>query len=194
MNDIPEPAARPEAGGAKAETTEEGPSSSPSQSTPPAAAAEAPADRPSFFERLAGLFRQKNGSSLREEIADALAETDDRRRILLARRAGDAPQHPAAARGARRGRDDPARRHRGGRDRHHARRADDGVRAVRPFAHAGLFRDARRPARHGPYPRRARPHHQARPRQEGPRHAQGCRCRRSISPMSICPRRSASST
>ena len=72
MNDIPEPAARPEAGGAKAEQTEEGPS--PSQSRPPAAAAEAPADRPSFFERLAGLFRQKNGSSLREEIADALAE------------------------------------------------------------------------------------------------------------------------
>jgi CBS domain containing-hemolysin-like protein len=79
MNDIPEPAARPETGGAKAEQTEEGPSSSPSQSTPqsasPPTAAEAPGDRPSFFERLAGLFRQKNGSNLREEIADALAET-----------------------------------------------------------------------------------------------------------------------
>ncbi len=79
MNDMPEPAARPEAGGAKAEQTEEAPSSSPSQSTPQSApspaAPEAPADRPSFFERLAGLFRQKNGSNLREEIADALAET-----------------------------------------------------------------------------------------------------------------------
>ncbi|MDO9306588.1 MAG: magnesium/cobalt efflux protein, partial [Mesorhizobium sp.] len=72
MNDIPEPAARPEAGGAKAETTEEGPS--PSQSRSPVVAVEATADRPSFFERVAGLFRHKNGSSLREEIVDALAE------------------------------------------------------------------------------------------------------------------------
>jgi CBS domain containing-hemolysin-like protein len=75
MNDIPEPAARPEAGSAKAENAEEGPSSSPSQTMPPVAAAETASDRPSFFERLAGLFRHKNGSSLREEIADALAET-----------------------------------------------------------------------------------------------------------------------
>jgi CBS domain containing-hemolysin-like protein len=75
MIDIPEPAARPEAGGAKAETAEEGPSSSPSQSTAPAATVEASVERPSFFERLAGLFRQKNGSSLREDLADALAET-----------------------------------------------------------------------------------------------------------------------
>src|SRR6187200_3013225 len=75
MTDIPEPAARPEAGGAKAEQSEEGPSSSPSQSAPPAASVETEADRPSFFGRLTGLFRQKNGSSLREEIADALAET-----------------------------------------------------------------------------------------------------------------------
>jgi CBS domain containing-hemolysin-like protein len=76
MTDTPEPPARPEAAGAKADKTEE---SSPSQSTPPAAASpvavEAPAERPSFFERLAGLFRNRNGSSLREEIADALAET-----------------------------------------------------------------------------------------------------------------------
>jgi CBS domain containing-hemolysin-like protein len=79
MNDTPEPAARPETGGARAESAEEGPSSSSSQSTPqsapPPAAAEAPSERPSFFERLAGLFRHRNGSSLREEIADALAET-----------------------------------------------------------------------------------------------------------------------
>ena len=76
MTDIPEPAAQPEAGGAKAEKSEEGPSSSPSQSTPPAAAVEAPADRPTFFGRLAGLFKQKNGSSLRDDLADALAETE----------------------------------------------------------------------------------------------------------------------
>jgi hypothetical protein len=79
MNDTPEPAARPETGGAKAESAEEGPSSSPSQPTTqpasPVAAVETPAERPSFFERLAGLFRHRNGSSLREEIADALAET-----------------------------------------------------------------------------------------------------------------------
>ncbi len=79
MNDTPEPAARPETGSARAESAEEGPSSSPSQSTPQsaplAATAESASARPSFFERLAGLFRHKNGSSLREEIADALAET-----------------------------------------------------------------------------------------------------------------------
>jgi CBS domain containing-hemolysin-like protein len=79
MNDTPEPAAQPETGGARAESAEEGPSSSSSQSVPQSAligvAAEAPAERPSFFERLAGLFRHRNGSSLREEIEDALAET-----------------------------------------------------------------------------------------------------------------------
>ena len=32
-----------------------------------------------------------------------------------------------------------------------------------PFAHAGLFRDARRSARHGPHPRRAGPHHAGSP-------------------------------
>ncbi len=32
------------------------------------------AERPSLFERLAGFFRQRNGSSLREDLADALAE------------------------------------------------------------------------------------------------------------------------
>jgi CBS domain containing-hemolysin-like protein len=76
MTDTPEPSARPEAAGAKADKTEE---SSPSQSTPSSAAlpvaVEATAERPTFFERLAGLFRHRNGSSLREEIADALAET-----------------------------------------------------------------------------------------------------------------------
>ena len=76
MNDSPEPAARPETGGARAESAEEGPSSSPSQSTPEPAASEAPASRTTFLERLTNLFRHRNGSSLREEIEDALAETD----------------------------------------------------------------------------------------------------------------------
>jgi CBS domain containing-hemolysin-like protein len=35
----------------------------------------AAAERPSLFERLTSLFRPRNGSSLREDIADALAET-----------------------------------------------------------------------------------------------------------------------
>src|SRR5688500_3265720 len=76
MTDTPEPPARPEAAGAQADKTD---ASSPSQSTPSSAALpaaiETPAERPTFFERLAGLFRHRNGSSLREEIADALAET-----------------------------------------------------------------------------------------------------------------------
>lgn len=43
---------------------------------PPAAATGLPAARSSIFERLANLFKHKNGATLREEIADALAETD----------------------------------------------------------------------------------------------------------------------
>ena len=73
MNDIPEPAAKPDAGSTRQapDRPEEGPS------TPPALRpAETQADRPSFFERLTSLFRHRNGSSLREEIAGALAETD----------------------------------------------------------------------------------------------------------------------
>ncbi len=75
MNDSPETAAPADTGGAKADKTEDGPSSSPSQSMPPLAAG-TPAGRSSFFERLAALFSKRNGSSLREEIADALAETE----------------------------------------------------------------------------------------------------------------------
>ena len=190
MNDNPETAAEPEAGGA---TSRPKPEDGPSPST----RREPPAERPvACFERLTGLFRQRNGSSLREEIADALAETDADGEVLLARRAGDAQQHPAAARGARRGRHGPARRHRGGRDRHHARRPAGPVRAVRPFAHAGLFRDARRSARHGPHPRRAGPHHPRLARVKKGRGASASRRRRprSTSPMSTSPRRSASST
>ncbi len=70
MNEIPEPAAKPESGSARSasENTEEGPS--------PGTPFESSAERPSLFERISGLFRQRNGSSLRDELADALAETD----------------------------------------------------------------------------------------------------------------------
>ncbi|MBL8579835.1 MAG: HlyC/CorC family transporter [Mesorhizobium sp.] len=76
MNDSPVTAAPPEPGDAKAEKTEDGPSLSPGQSMPPAAATGTPASRSSFFDRLAGLFKQRNGANLREEIVDALAETE----------------------------------------------------------------------------------------------------------------------
>ena len=70
------------------------------------------------------------------------------------------------------------------------------VRAVRPFAHAGLRRDARRSARHGAYPRRRRPHHPRAPAASRPKRdaqaATGAR-RRSTSPRSTSPGRSASS-
>ncbi|MEW6631769.1 MAG: hemolysin family protein [Pseudomonadota bacterium] len=75
MNDKPETAAHPDAGsGAKpSEKTEEG--SSPSISTG-SAAAEPTHAGPSLFDRVLGLFRHRNGTNLREEIAGALAETD----------------------------------------------------------------------------------------------------------------------
>ena len=79
MNDKPETAARPEAGSATkpSDTTEEG--SSPSTITgspaPGSIASEPSAAGPSLFDRVLGLFRQRNGTSLREEIAGALAET-----------------------------------------------------------------------------------------------------------------------
>ncbi|TIW39697.1 MAG: CBS domain-containing protein, partial [Mesorhizobium sp.] len=74
MNDKPETAARPDAGSAAkpSEKTEEG--SSPSTTTGSIASEPSPAG-PSLFDRVLGLFRQRNGTSLREEIADALAET-----------------------------------------------------------------------------------------------------------------------
>jgi hemolysin (HlyC) family protein len=74
MNDKPETAARPDAGSAAkpSEKTEEG--SSPSTTTGSIASEPTPAG-PSLFDRVLGLFRQRNGTSLREEIADALAET-----------------------------------------------------------------------------------------------------------------------
>lgn len=74
MNDKPETAARPDAGSAPkaSDTSEEG--SSPSTVTGSAASEPSPAG-PSLFDRVLGLFRQRNGTSLREEIAGALAET-----------------------------------------------------------------------------------------------------------------------
>lgn len=74
MNDTPETAARPDAGSAakSSEKTEEG--SSPSIPTG-SAAAEPTHAGPSLVDRVLGLFRHRNGTSLREEIAGALAET-----------------------------------------------------------------------------------------------------------------------
>src|SRR3954454_17355386 len=41
----------------------------------PSTPSQAAVERPSLFERLTTFFRPRNGSSLREDIADALAET-----------------------------------------------------------------------------------------------------------------------
>jgi CBS domain containing-hemolysin-like protein len=59
--------AQPDAGGDRksSEQPAEGPSTH----------SQAVAERPSLFERLTTFFRPRNGSSLREDIADALAET-----------------------------------------------------------------------------------------------------------------------
>lgn len=80
MNDTPETAARPDAGSPakSSEKTEEG--SSPSIPTGSAAAepqhaGPSPVAGPSLVDRVLGLFRHRNGTSLREEIAGALAET-----------------------------------------------------------------------------------------------------------------------
>ena len=75
MNEKSETAAPTDAGSAvKASAkTEEAPS--PSTSAGSVASEPSPAG-PSLFERVIGLFRQRNGTSLREEIADALAETE----------------------------------------------------------------------------------------------------------------------
>jgi len=74
MNDKAEIAARPEAGSVikASEQSEDdpGPSTAPGHS-----AVEHLSAGPSLFQRVLGLFRQRNGTSLREEIADALAET-----------------------------------------------------------------------------------------------------------------------
>ncbi|MGX9180402.1 hemolysin family protein [Mesorhizobium sp. BHbdii] len=74
MNDKPETAARPDAGSATKPSEQMEESSSPSTTTGSFASEPSPAG-PSLFDRVLGLFRQRNGASLREEIADALAET-----------------------------------------------------------------------------------------------------------------------
>lgn len=74
MNDKTETAATPDPGtAAKAsDQTEDGPSTS----APLTATHDAQAERPSFIERLSKLFRHRsNGTNIREEIVDALAET-----------------------------------------------------------------------------------------------------------------------
>jgi CBS domain containing-hemolysin-like protein len=78
MNDKPETAARPEAGSAtNPSQTEEGSSPSTITGSPASGsiASEPSPAGPSLFDRVLGLFRQRNGTTLREEIAGALAET-----------------------------------------------------------------------------------------------------------------------
>ena len=74
MNDTPETAAQPRSRQATRPHPKQ-PEDGPSPSTRRVAPAQ-PIDRPSFLRtRCAACFRQRNGTSLREEIADALAET-----------------------------------------------------------------------------------------------------------------------
>ena len=74
MNDIPD-AAEPQGGSGKrpaSEATED--VQSPSAAPPvPAPVPANDGDKPSLIGRIVSIFRQRNGSSLREEIADALA-------------------------------------------------------------------------------------------------------------------------
>ena len=67
MNEKTDIAATPEAGDSNAEKTEDGPSSSLTYSHS--------LEKHSFLERLTGLFRPRNGHSLREDLEDALSET-----------------------------------------------------------------------------------------------------------------------
>ncbi len=68
MNDKIDTAPVSETGGSavKADKAEDGPSSLPSTPSP---------DRPRLLHRIAGIFGRKNGSSLREELTDALSES-----------------------------------------------------------------------------------------------------------------------
>jgi CBS domain containing-hemolysin-like protein len=70
MNDTPETAASPDAGSVRKipDKAEEPPS--------PSITATAVAERSSFIDWLSALFRHKNGSSLREDLTDALAESE----------------------------------------------------------------------------------------------------------------------
>ncbi|MGB3389761.1 MAG: hemolysin family protein [Pseudaminobacter sp.] len=73
MNDTPDTAAKTDTGGGQTakETAEDESSHSPANSATP----EASSERHSFFHRLAGLFRHRNGSNLRDDLTDALAES-----------------------------------------------------------------------------------------------------------------------
>lgn len=74
MNENPETAAKTDAGSGQAanENNDDGSSHS---SASASATTEPSHERPSLFERLAGLFRSRNGSSLRDDLTDALAES-----------------------------------------------------------------------------------------------------------------------
>lgn len=74
MNDTPETATRSEAGGPPKSSGKAEETPVPSTGSGSASNAATPAG-PSLFSRIFGLFRHRNGTSLREEIADALAET-----------------------------------------------------------------------------------------------------------------------
>ncbi|MHA6684970.1 hemolysin family protein [Mesorhizobium sp. A556] len=74
MNEKAEIAARPEAGNGIRPSEKSEDESGPSTTAAAGAAEHAPAG-PSLLQRVTGLFRPRNGPSLREEIADALAET-----------------------------------------------------------------------------------------------------------------------
>jgi CBS domain containing-hemolysin-like protein len=67
--------AQPDAGGDRKSSDQpaEGPSTHSASAQP--VSTQPAAERPSLFERLTTFFRPRNGSSLREDIADALAET-----------------------------------------------------------------------------------------------------------------------
>lgn len=73
MNDIPDTAAKTDAGSGQTakDTAEDESSHSPESNATP----EISPERSSFFHRLAGLFRHRNGSNLRDDLTDALAES-----------------------------------------------------------------------------------------------------------------------
>lgn len=73
MNEIPDTAAKTDAGSGQTakDTAEDESSHSPASNAAPEGAQE----RPSLFNRLAGLFRHRNGSNLRDDLTDALAES-----------------------------------------------------------------------------------------------------------------------
>ena len=100
-------------------------------------------DRPTLFERLTSFFRQRNGSSLREDIADALAES-------ASDEAAFSPAERAMLNNILRFREVRVEDVMVPRADIEAveinttlGELDEPVRAIRPFAHAGLCRNAR---------------------------------------------------